>query len=108
MILYLAGPMSGLPDSNYPAFHAAAAALRTAGHTVLNPAESPPEASWLDYMFSALRLIGEGKPDAVVMLSGWGSSWGAQTERTLFVNLKLPVYHQNSREGVFAVHGLLL
>lgn len=38
--LYLAGPMTGLPDFNYPAFHAAAAAWRAAGWTVANPAEN--------------------------------------------------------------------
>ena len=46
--IYLAGPMSGLPELNYPAFHAKAAELRAAGHHVENPAENPapPCGSW--------------------------------------------------------------
>jgi hypothetical protein len=37
--VYLAGPMRGIRDFNFPAFHAAAAALRAAGYVVFNPAE---------------------------------------------------------------------
>ena len=32
--IYIAGPMSGLPEFNHPAFHAAAAQLRGAGYIV--------------------------------------------------------------------------
>ena len=39
MQLYLAGPMRSIKDFNFPAFNAAAAKLRAAGHEVFNPAE---------------------------------------------------------------------
>lgn len=40
MRVYIAGPMTGLPEYNFPAFHAAAKAWRDAGWEVLNPAEA--------------------------------------------------------------------
>lgn len=43
MRLYLAGPMRGIPEFNFPAFMAAAARLRREGHTVFNPAERDNE-----------------------------------------------------------------
>lgn len=42
--VYLSGPMTGLPDFNYPAFHDAAQRLRSIGHRVESPAENPPPA----------------------------------------------------------------
>ena len=39
MRVYISGPMSGLPELNFPAFHAAAASLRAKGLDVVNPAE---------------------------------------------------------------------
>ena len=39
--IYLSGPMSGLPELNFPAFHAEAARLRALGFEVVNPADFP-------------------------------------------------------------------
>lgn len=46
--LYIAGPMTGLPDYNYDAFHAAQAELHRAGFVVMNPALNglPRTAPW--------------------------------------------------------------
>lgn len=48
MRIYLAGPMRGYAEFNFPAFHAAAARLREQGHTVFNPAERDIERHGAD------------------------------------------------------------
>lgn len=91
--IYIAGPMTGLPQSNYPAFHAAAAALRAQGHHVENPAENPVPAcggSWLGYMRMSLRQI--AGCDCICMLPGWRGSRGARIEHGLALDLGLEVH----------------
>lgn len=55
MKLYIAGPMTGLPDLDFPAFHEAAAKLRAQGHEVINPAEinADPTMGWSTCMLEA-------------------------------------------------------
>lgn len=91
--VYVAGPMSGLPDFNYPAFHAAAARLRATGVHVENPAENPvPECgSWEGYIRLALaQLI---TCDAIALLPGWAGSRGARLELHIASELGMPVIH---------------
>ena len=38
--IYIAGPMTGLPEWNFPLFHRAAKAWRARGWLVVNPAET--------------------------------------------------------------------
>lgn len=81
--IYVAGPMSGLPEFNYPAFHSAAAKLRAMGHEVLNPAENPvpPCGTWQGYMRLALAQLVQC--ECIVLLPGWSDSRGALIERKL-------------------------
>jgi hypothetical protein len=86
--LYLAGPMRGVPDYNFPAFRAAALRLRFSGYEVWSPAErdieenrDPNEIGELalkDYMADDLRAVCQS--DAIVLLPGWENSTGAQLE----------------------------
>ena len=78
--IYIAGPMTGLPDLNYPAFHEAAAALRAAGHEVFNPAENPAPAcgSWNGYMRMAIAQLTQC--EAIYLLPNWMRSKGARLE----------------------------
>lgn len=91
MRIYIAGPMTGLPKSNYPAFNAAAARLRALGHHVENPAENPapPCGSWLGYMRLALAQL--VTCDHIALLPGWEASKGASVEWRLACDLGLPV-----------------
>lgn len=87
--IYLAGPMSGLPELNYPEFNRAAAALRELGYQVENPAENPAPAcgSWEGYMRLAIAQL--VRCDEIHLLRGWSKSRGARIERQLAVDLGL-------------------
>jgi hypothetical protein len=89
--IYLAGPMTGIVDFNYPAFHAEAARLRQLGYHVENPAENPAPAcgSWAGYMRLALAQL--LACDTAAFLPGWGSSRGAGIEHALAVDLGLRI-----------------
>lgn len=82
MTTYIAGPMTGLPEFNYPAFHAAAEELRAKGVEVENPAENDSGSSgksWDFYIRLALTQL--LKCDTILLLPGWETSRGAVLER---------------------------
>lgn len=111
-IYYLAGPMSGIPQFNFPAFEAATKALREAGATVISPHENdPPDvqaAAWAspDGRFTDGMLSGESWGDmlardvklvadhatAVIVLPGWSRSRGARLEAFVALLCDKPVY----------------
>jgi nucleoside 2-deoxyribosyltransferase len=88
--IYIAGPMTGRPDFNFPAFHAAAARLRRAGWQVVNPAENfggrtdLPRAT---YLRADIVLLAQC--DAIALLPGWDGSAGATLEAIIAVELGL-------------------
>lgn len=103
--IYLAGPMSGLPDFNFPAFYDAAIDLEYAGWKVWNPADKEGEtlsqASRVNgdpvlaqkdgfdfrevYLWDVDKVI---KSDAIYMLEGWENSPGARGEHAVAVAMK--------------------
>jgi hypothetical protein len=96
MRLYIAGPMTGIPDFNYPAFFKAEEQLLEAGYEVENPArnkptteDGTPTATWLAYM--RMSLVQISGVDGLALLDGWRNSSGAQLEQHIGTALKLPV-----------------
>lgn len=95
MKLYIAGPMTGLPEFNYPAFNAAEKALTLAGFEVLNPTlgeAAPPVGDarpWDWYMRRGLGQVLEA--DGVAVLKGWSNSKGANLETHVARELGMPV-----------------
>lgn len=90
--LYVAGPMTGLPQFNYPAFFKAAADLEAVGYVAINPAREEGRAnclSWLDFMRAS--LIDIAACDGIATLPGWGDSRGAALEVHIARSLDLPV-----------------
>ncbi|MEN5029142.1 DUF4406 domain-containing protein [Pseudomonas sp. Ps21-P2] len=79
--IYLSGPMTGLPDYNYPAFNAEAARLRALGYSVENPAENPlpADAPWHMGMRDAIRQM--LTCDTAAFLPGWQTP-AAQTSKS--------------------------
>lgn len=103
---YVAGPMTGLPEYNYPAFEAACTSLRENGVTVVSPHEVPwPEGCdsvadaqdklgieplW-EYMMQETRELLE-RASGVILLPGFGHSRGALVELGIVREAKLPIW----------------
>ncbi len=103
-IWYLAGPMTGIPQFNFPAFMTATEALRNNGFEIISPAEmddeedkgaalsSPDGASgsgtlgdgadaktWGDFLARDVKLIAD-VCTGIIFLDGWEKSRGARLE----------------------------
>lgn len=99
MKLYIAGPMTGLPDLNFPAFHAEAARLRALGYEVANPAEINPEPgmAWAECMRRDIpELV---RCDGVVLLEGWERSRGASLEAHIAHSLGMRLVYPGEQIG---------
>lgn len=92
MKIYIAGPMTGLPRFNRPAFNHAALELSFEGHTILNPASLPDGLSQAEYMDICLAML--RCADGVYLLKGWENSDGAIVERALAKKLGLEIIAQ--------------
>jgi hypothetical protein len=108
MKVYLAGPMSGYKDFNFPSFMEAANRLRAFGHEVFNPAERDLEVHG-EEIFKGNGDIAESETkgfslrealaadteyiakhaEAIAMLPGWEYSSGACAEWQLARCLRL-------------------
>lgn len=77
---YIAGPMTSIPEWNFPAFNAAAAKLRAEGLDVVNPADHGlvEGADWADYLrYDVSKLAA---CEGIALLPGWSKSKGAKLE----------------------------
>lgn len=87
MKVYLSGPMTGLPEYNYPMFNRVASDLRSRGYEVYNPAEFAWDGPLDDFPLRAAfkeycSFICEDA-DAIVMLPRHEASKGASVELAL-------------------------
>ena len=87
--IYIAGPMSGLPNFNRDAFNAEAHRLLGLGHIALNPAILPDGLEQHQYMAICIEMV--KMADQLVMLPGWERSAGARAEHALAIKLGKPV-----------------
>lgn len=89
--VYVAGPMTGIADFNYPAFNAVADQLRAQGFEVENPADHGivEGAQWADYM--AYDLTRLGLCGVIALLPDWEKSQGAKLEVLIAERLGMTV-----------------
>ncbi len=100
MKLYLAGPMTGYPELNFPLFHAEAARLRSLGFEIVNPAEinADPSAAWLDCMRADIKQLVDC--DGIALLPGWEQSRGATLEHAIARGLGFRVFQSKYLIGL--------
>lgn len=111
MKVYIAGPMSGKPEFNFPAFRRAAQRLRDAGYEVISPVEldeadgidvneigaddvAPGSWEWVRCLVRDLELVVK-EVDAVVVLPGHTKSRGAYMETSIAAACGKPVIRLN-------------
>jgi hypothetical protein len=111
--VYLAGPMRGVPEFNYPTFASAAYKLRARGYTVFSPAEADIKRLGRDvsaefptgdadafakkYGITIRECLAEDiawickEADEIAFLPGWQRSLGATAERAVAIALGLTI-----------------
>ena len=100
LVIYIAGPMRGHDDGNYPAFYEAEKMLESKGiWDTINPARLDDELSngygVVDFKEALKRDIDEiFEADAMYMLRGWERSEGARVEHALAIYLGLSIQYQ--------------
>lgn len=104
--IYVAGPMRGYPEYNFPAFYRVSKKLRGTGWEVTNPAEIANEIGWdestperdltrqhlTDFILRDVKLVSE--MDAICMLLGYQGSKGAMVELSMARYVGIDVYYE--------------
>lgn len=88
--IYISGPMTGIPDNNFPAFFAMEERIRAAGDLPVNPARFPVQPTYDDTIRLDLEVIAMAA-DGAVFLRGWEHSKGANIEMDLIRSIGIPV-----------------
>jgi nucleoside 2-deoxyribosyltransferase len=95
---YLAGPMSGYPEYNFPLFDVAAAVLRASKFSIQSPheidhgetAENRGGLPYQTYIDAGLKMLESCQ--GIILLPGWPQSSGSCAELSRSIDLGMPVY----------------
>ena len=95
-MIYVSGPMSGVPEFNFPLFQHVAGTLRARGHVVVSPHEKGGEgetgdAAWDRYLRADIAAMMTCKQ--IVLLPGWPKSRGAKMELSIALGLGFEVFY---------------
>lgn len=96
--VYLAGPMTGIVDYNFPAFNAEAERLRAQGSHVENPADHGvvEGAAWADYLHYDIGRL--ATCECIHLLPGWTRSRGAKLEVSIAQALGMQIRYAAGAE----------
>lgn len=111
---YVAGPMTGRPGFNYPAFDAARDLLADEGWNVISPADLDRQNLGIDFSvmtgneqlghlstaFARQDISSLLVADRVFLLDGWEGSTGATNEGKIATMLGVPVFQLSDREPI--------
>ena len=99
MKVYIAGPMTGYTDFNFPAFNEAEAFLRRLGYYVVNPVKLSEKVDVTNMTteeaheaYLAVDIPELKKCEAIFLLKGWHMSSGAKEELKTALEDGLKVY----------------
>lgn len=95
---YIAGPMTGYPEHNFPAFHEAEENLALMGHSCFNPAnnfDGDTSLPWEAYMRADIKALSKCK--GIYLLEGWRKSRGACFEYLIAKTLNMNIVFEESR-----------
>ncbi len=112
-VYYLAGPMTGIPQFNFPAFEEATQKLRGLGLNIISPHETDTDAvkkiawasadgqldehdkiggeTWGDMLARDVKMIAD-EIDGLFVLARWYKSKGARLEVFVALCARKPVY----------------
>tara|TARA_R100000458_G_C8190881_1_gene184624 strand:- start:325 stop:687 length:363 start_codon:yes stop_codon:yes gene_type:complete len=110
MKIYLAGPMTGLPYHNFPAFDNGKAILEMQGHEVVSPADLDREGGYDPFSGSGtvpdrITCMKRDLPallgcDIVVILPNSGSSEGVRLEKMVAKYCDIPCHNFSDFAGL--------
>lgn len=87
--IYLAGPMKGYPDKNFPMFDRVSVILKEQGHYVYSPHTYPDngiDGFDIRKAFASYTNFISLTATAIVLLPGWEKSLGVSAELGLAIN----------------------
>ena len=118
--IYLAGPMSCIPQFNFPMFDAVASLMRAKGWDIQSPAELDEDdvrnaalaskdgapmgrvggrdVTWGDFLARDVKLLAD-ECGGVLLLPGWEGSKGARLEAFVAILTGLPLWEYQPAQG---------
>ena len=94
--IYIAGPMTGIPKHNFPAFYQAERDLLLRGFLPINPArnfDGRTDLPYAQYLRRDIQLLLDCQ--GVVMLEGWQQSRGAKLEYAIAATLGVKIWERD-------------